>query len=336
MSQENSLTDELTGTNIIQTDHDGFTFTDLAVLLLDAVLFIYTAWRSYHFLSSSVPDDMAIMAMIGLWGLDIGMIIWSLVWIFGSTEKYQDWTAMAFFLIDLAGVVLTSLTDSLLFSDPDGSMTAMLQGIAAPAIPLIVVANVIAGFIYHMTSPQTRARRDARRAAAEYRRKMENITKEKRDLVYAENLIMAKQETLDKATLLAEIKVAQDALEQATRAKLRDQVGIHNAAKGKAEEKKDENAGLAQKLEGLKEALKSLNEKPDTAPAALPPAPVPAQPNETPAPPQADASPIVLPPAQTPTEVQEPAFPMPVPEPIITPANTNGHKPAEANDSSPS
>jgi hypothetical protein len=135
MTQQLSLTDELTGTNVIQTDHDGFTFTDLAVLLLDAVLFIYTAWRSYHFLSGSVPDDMAIMAMIGLWGLDIGMIIWSLVWIFGSTEKYQDWTAMSFFLIDMTGVVLTSLTDSLLFSNPDGSMTAMLQGIAAPPSP---------------------------------------------------------------------------------------------------------------------------------------------------------------------------------------------------------
>jgi hypothetical protein len=323
MTQGTSLTDELTGTNVIQTDHDGFTFTDLAVLLLDGVLFIYTAWRSYHFLSSSVPDDMAIMAMIGLWGLDIGMIIWSLVWMFGSTEKYQDWTAMSFFLIDMAGVVLTSLTDSLLFSDPDGSMTAMLQGIAAPAIPLIVVANVIAGFIYHMTSPKTRARRDDRRAKAEFLRKMETVSKNKRDLVYAETLIMAKQEELEKTALLAEIKVAQDALEQATRAKLRDQVGIHEAAKGRAEEKKDENAGLVQHLKGLKDALKSLNES-DTAPAA----PVPAQPNDSPAPPQADASPIVLPDMHI--DLSQ------VPEPTLTPANTNGHKPAEANDTSPS
>jgi hypothetical protein len=258
MTQQVSLTDELTGKGI-QTDHGGLTFTDLAVLLLDAVLFIYTAWRSYHFLSGSVPDDMQIMALVGLWGLDIGMIIWSLVWIFGSTEKYQDWIAMSFFLIDMTGVVLTSLTDSLSFSNPNNAMTEMLQGIAAPAIPLIVVANVVAGFIYHMTSPSTRARRDARRAAAEYRRKMEEIEKEQRDLAYAEGLLMAKQETLDKATILAEIRVTQAALEQATRAKLHDLVGIHNAAKttayGKAE---DINNGLAQKLQGLKDTLARL------------------------------------------------------------------------------
>jgi hypothetical protein len=258
MTQQISLTDELTGKGI-QTDHGGLTFTDLAVLLLDAVLFIYTAWRSYHFLSNSVPDDMQIMALVGLWGLDIGMIIWSLVWIFGSTEKYQDWIAMSFFLIDMTGVVLTSLTDSLMFSNPNNAMTEMLQGIAAPAIPLIVVANVVAGFIYHMTAPSTRARRDARRAAADYRRKMEEISKEQRDLAYAEGLLMAKQETLDKATILAEIRVTQAALEQATRAKLHDLVGIHNAAKttayGKAE---GINDGLAQKLQSLKDTLARL------------------------------------------------------------------------------
>jgi hypothetical protein len=259
MTQQVSLTDELTGKGI-QTDHGGLTFTDLAVLLLDAVLFIYTAWRSYHFLSGSVPDDMQIMALVGLWGLDIGMIIWSLVWIFGSTEKYQDWIAMSFFLIDMTGVVLTSLTDSLSFSNPNNAMTAMLQGIAAPAIPLIVVANVVAGFIYHMTSPSTRARRDARRAAAEYRRKMDEIEKEQRDLAYAEGLLMAKQETLDKATILAEIRVTQAALEQATRAKLHDLVGIHHAAKNtvKAEEG-GINVGLAQKLQSLKDTLARLD-----------------------------------------------------------------------------
>jgi|GEM_PF-2066220 len=255
MTQQISLTDELTGKGI-QTDHGGLTFTDLAVLLLDAVLFIYTAWRSYHFLSNSVPDDMQIMALVGLWGLDIGMIIWSLVWIFGSTEKYQDWIAMSFFLIDMTGVVLTSLTDSLMFSNPNNAMTEMLQGIAAPAIPLIVVANVVAGFIYHMTAPSTRARRDARRAEADYRRKMEEIAKEQRDLAYAESLLMAKQESLDKTVILAEIKTAQAALEQATRAKLHDLVGIHNTAKNTAKAGDGgKNNALEQKLQDLKVSL---------------------------------------------------------------------------------
>ena len=50
MSNNVSLTDELTGNTAIQTDHGALGFGDLVVMLLDAVLLIYTAWRSYDFL----------------------------------------------------------------------------------------------------------------------------------------------------------------------------------------------------------------------------------------------------------------------------------------------
>lgn len=102
MSNTSSLTDELTGKTGVQTDHGGIDIGDLIVLLLDAVLLIYTAWRSYDFLSTTVPSGFEILGLIGLWGLDIGAIAWSLVWIFGSSTKYQDWTSMSFFIIDLA------------------------------------------------------------------------------------------------------------------------------------------------------------------------------------------------------------------------------------------
>src|SRR5512133_3703017 len=113
MSNTNSLTDELTGRTGIQTDHGGIGIGDLLVLGLDAVLLIYTAFRSYDFLSTTVPTGFEILGLIGLWGLDIGAVAWSLVWIFGSSSRYQDWISMAFFLVDLAGVILTSVTDSL-------------------------------------------------------------------------------------------------------------------------------------------------------------------------------------------------------------------------------
>jgi hypothetical protein len=51
-----------------------------------------------------------------------------------------------------------------------------------------------------------------------------------RDLLYAESYLLAKQDTLDKAVILAEIKKAQDAVEKSTRDSLRDQVGIRNTA----------------------------------------------------------------------------------------------------------
>jgi hypothetical protein len=252
MSNTTTLTDELTGKSSIQTDHGGIDIGDIIVLLLDAVLLIYTAWRSYDFLSTTVPSGFEILGLVGLWGLDIGAIAWSLVWIFGSSTKYQDWTSMAFFLLDLAGVILTSLTDSLMYGAKDGAMTNVLSGVSTVAIPLIVVANVVAGFIYHMTSPRTKAMREERAAEAEHRRKMGEIAAMERDLLYAEAYLLAKQDTLDKAVLLAEIKKSQDAVEKSTRDSLRDQVGIRTAATSKASEKMDElKARLAEMTKKL-------------------------------------------------------------------------------------
>ncbi len=249
MSNTNSLTDELTGKTGIQTDHGGVDIGDLIVLLLDAVLLIYTAWRSYDFLSTTVPSGFEILGLIGLWGLDIGAIAWSLVWIFGSSTKYQDWTSMSFFIIDLVGVILTSITDSLMYGAQDSAMTLVLSGIATVAIPLVVVSNVVAGFIYHMTSPATKARREERKADAAHKAKMSEIVVMERDLLYAESYLLAKQDTLDKAVLLAEIKKSQDAVEKSTRDSLRDQIGIRNVAS---------NGGISSNIDELKTRLAEL------------------------------------------------------------------------------
>jgi hypothetical protein len=254
MSNTNSLTDELTGKTGIQTDHGGIGIGDLLVLGLDAVLLIYTAFRSYDFLSTTVPTGFEILGLIGLWGLDIGAVAWSLVWIFGSSSKYQDWISMAFFLVDLAGVILTSVTDSLMYGNKGSAMTEMLTGITSIAIPLVVVGNVVAGFIYHMTSPETKARREKRKAEATHKEKMIEITAMERDLLYAESYLLAKQDSLDKTVLLAEIKKSQDAVEKSTRDSLRDQIGIRNAASNGSD-------GVSNKVDELRARLAEMTKK---------------------------------------------------------------------------
>jgi hypothetical protein len=295
MSEQLTLANELTGSSAIQTDHGGIGIGDIIVLLLDAVLLVYTAWRSFDFLTTTVPDGFQVLALIGLWGLDIGAVAWSLVWIFGSSARYQDWVSMAFFLIDLVGVFLTSVTDSLMYGSKDGAMTAVLMGIATVAIPMVVFANVAAGFIYHMTSPETKSRRSDRKAKAEHVEKMSDIRKMERDLVYAESYLLARQETLDKATLLAEIKTAQDAVEKATRSKLRDQVGIAQNANSMSDQGVDRLAGMKEHLEGLRKKLTGLGGGAisSAAPAAN------------------DLAPIIA----------------PIPEPSLANGNGNGHGP---------
>jgi len=275
MSSTTSLTNELTGGTGIQTDHGGIGIGDLLVLGLDAVLLIYTAFRSYDFLSTTVPTGFEILGLIGLWGLDIGAVAWSLVWIFGSSSKYQDWISMAFFLVDLVGVILTSVTDSLMYGDKGSEMTGMLTGITSVAIPLVVVGNVVAGFIYHMTSPETKARREKRKAEAAHKEKMIEISAMERDLQYAESYLLAKQDSLDKTVLLAEIKKSQDAIEKSTRDSLRDQIGIRNAAS-------NGTGGVSHKVNELKARLaeitkKLIEPKADETPAQQLPVPASSQ-----------------------------------------------------------
>jgi len=254
--QPKSLTDELTGNGGIQTDHGGLDIGDLIVLLFDAVLLVYTAWRSYDFLTTTVPAGWQFLALIGLWGLDIGAVGWSLVWIFGSTTKYQDWTAITFFVVDLSGVVLTSLTDSLMYSK-EGAMSDALSGIAMVIIPLVIVANVIAGFIYHMASPATKARRANRKADAEHNRKMGDLTQMERDLTYAEQYLLARQEQLEKSQLLANIKTQQDVLEKSVRGQLNDRIGVQAAVSAAAEPGAGEGtlAELKKRIEALKTSM---------------------------------------------------------------------------------
>ena len=186
---------------------------------------------------------------------------------------------MAFFLVDLAGVILTSVTDSLMYGNKGSAMTEMLTGITSVAIPLVVVGNVVAGFIYHMTSPETKARREKRKAEAAHKEKMIEISAMERDLLYAESYLLAKQDSLDKTVLLAEIKKSQDAVEKSTRDSLRDQIGIRNAASNGSD-------GVSNKVDELKARLaemtkKLIEPKADETPA--PQLPVPASvPSQTP------------------------------------------------------
>ena len=308
MSNTSTLTEELTGKAGIQTDHGGIDIGDLIVLLLDAVLLIYTAWRSYDFLSTTVPTGFEILGLVGLWGLDIGAVAWSLVWIFGSSTKYQDWTSMSFFIIDLVGVILTSITDSLMYGAKGGAMTGVLSGVATVAIPLVVVSNVVAGFIYHMTSPATKARREERKADATHREKMSEITAMERDLLYAESYLLAKQDTLDKAVLLAEIKRAQDAVEKSTRDSLRDQIGIRKAAStgsisSNIDEMRTRLAEMAKKL---------IEPKTDETPAEQLPVPESVQ---------TQSLPTSSTPPQSGTQTQTNNNDMPRPEPTYHPVS---------------
>jgi len=182
-----------------EEDHGGFNLGDLIVILLDLVLLIYTGYRSWHFLSGSVASEFQILAIIGLWGLDIGMVAWSLVWIFGSATRFQNWASMGLFVVDMIGVFLTSIVDTLAYGNGD-ALPAVMKSLAWYGIPIIIGLNVLAGFIYHMTSPSTRKRRAERAQDEELSQQQEKGDLEVRRMNM--QLEQAQEYTTKRATML--------------------------------------------------------------------------------------------------------------------------------------
>ena len=182
-----------------EEDHGGFNLGDLVVIILDLVLLIYTGYRSWHFLSGSVSGDFQILALVGLWGLDIGMVAWSLVWIFGSATRFQNWVSMGLFVIDMIGVFVTSIVDTLSYGNGE-ALPPIMRSVAWYGIPVIIGLNVLAGFIYHMTSPSTRKRRAERSQDEELSKQKEKGNLEIRRMNM--QLTQAQEYTQKRATML--------------------------------------------------------------------------------------------------------------------------------------
>lgn len=149
----------------LQTDHGGINLGDIVVLLISSVLLVYTGYRSWHFLSVSIPEDFQILALVGLWGIDIAMIGWAVVWIFGSSSAGQDGVSMSMWVIDVIAMVLTSVIDTIMYAD-GSTVPPIFRTVAWYGVPLIIVGNAVMAVVYHFTSPSTKYRREQRRLDA--------------------------------------------------------------------------------------------------------------------------------------------------------------------------
>lgn len=155
----------------VKTDHGKFNGTDLMIVVITLILFGFTCFRSFRFLQDTFAGTdttgiFTIMSIVGLVGLDIATIAWAIVWMFGSTTKWQDITAITMFIISIIGMVLTSMTDTL---RGENSVPEVLQIAAFYGVPAIILANVVAAILYHMISPQVSLQRKERRMQANIR-----------------------------------------------------------------------------------------------------------------------------------------------------------------------
>lgn len=146
-------------------------------------LFLVTGYRTAHYIWQTLPADWWFIAIAGVLAFDAGALLWSRAWEGNATNKEQDSIAKAMFVLDVVGMFLTSLADSV---DPKVLPSQVTQGVMI-AVPSIIVVNVIAGIVYSMVSDATKLARAQRAANAE-------LALQKRE---SENQIHIAQATID-------------------------------------------------------------------------------------------------------------------------------------------
>lgn len=133
----------------------------ILLLCVGGLLLAYTAFRSFDILRQTLPPDAQIMAYIGLAGLDGGLIAWTVFKMKSARGDTQQAIATFMVVIQLAGVALTSIGDSLMYSAgermPDYILTAVVWG-----VPAIIALNIAAVTVVHLSDP-TRELEQARR-----------------------------------------------------------------------------------------------------------------------------------------------------------------------------
>jgi hypothetical protein len=122
------------------------------LLVIGGLLLGYTAFRSMDILRNTLPPDAQVLAYIGLAGLDGGLLAWVLYLRHSARGDAQRAVAMFMVVLELAGVALTSIGDSLLHTTgaqmPEYVLTAVTWG-----VPAIIALNIVAITVVHLSDP---------------------------------------------------------------------------------------------------------------------------------------------------------------------------------------
>ncbi len=254
----------------LRTDHGGITLGDVIVIVMTIAATIFTAWRSFDLLMHSMPGNdttLMVIAIFGLFFLDFGAIGWGLVWIFGSTTKYQDWISLSMWVLDMLGVFLTVLADTFLYTSAGGSLVKLVQTLVWWVVPGLGVFNLFMMMVYHFTSPGATRRREMRRIETELALRRihgeAEARKEEMGVELAKELVRKRQQAIEAYKALVQLYNQLSTTEQALVAQLLGE-GV-NLPLGEA---------LFQALEGKAKAeteTKKAGETPEGPPAVAKP-----------------------------------------------------------------
>lgn len=207
-----------------KTDHGGYNLGDIAVVIIGGVLLLYTGYRSFSVLNSTLAGRAGfgeLAAIAGLWGLDIGMIGWAIVWMYGSTTREQNWLSLAMVTICFLGFTVTTIFDMVRDSAGVNQATSVTVIVL---VGFVILLNVAAAMAYHLTSPQTRLARRAREMKASLAKQNQDakfeITQRSLQADAAEEILNQRQALIEREKRLAHQKIELDRIDRETREKL--------------------------------------------------------------------------------------------------------------------
>lgn len=135
------------------------------IIILGAVLLLYTGFRAWELLSMTLPPDLGAIAIFALVALDGGVVAWAFYYVHYAQSRAQEVVAIIMVVICLLGVGLTVMGDTL-FQASKRDFTGAKTDIAFWAIvvqAVIIFANVVTATIVHMASPDAQQLRRKRR-----------------------------------------------------------------------------------------------------------------------------------------------------------------------------
>ena len=245
------LTDDLLSSDWNE-EKSSLEFSDIVLYIFDAVLLIYTGWRSYDLISDTIPTGWEVMGFAGLLALDIGAVMWTYLWMKNASNKWQNNIATTFFWLDMVGVALTSITDTLLYGDSNGVIFALLKPVMMLVIPMLIISNVVAGIVYHQVSDHTKYERKERALKAKARREVQAQREEQMKLDFAQEKLLRRKKDLRRKVLLAELKVEMDRVEKST------MEALNGTAKVEREAFVEEDEVSISRLQALKNEMKDM------------------------------------------------------------------------------
>lgn len=124
--------------------------------ILEAILaglMVYTAYRSYHLVTSTLPADAHIIGYFGLLALDVALIAWVRAFRTSARGEKQKEIANWMIWIQIIALLFVLLADTVTVVDPT-AYREIVQLVTIFVVPVIVVVNIGAAIRFGNADPK--------------------------------------------------------------------------------------------------------------------------------------------------------------------------------------